>query len=369
MLEGADIGAGASGRNGGQVVPGLKYDPEDLLRIDGSGRLLNFAARCADDLFAFIRDRQLRCDASQSGWLQPAATEAQLRVVRHRADQWKHAAQVEIRLLGRDEVSRATGAEGYLGGWIDPRGGRLQPLSYARELARAVSGAGGMIACHSPVHALARTNGGWRLSCLGHKVDAGEVIVATNAYAGNLIQGLAKSYFAAHSVQMATEPLPAALRRSILPAGVPVSDARRLLKYFRLDRDGRFLIGGRGSFGRSERGRYFAGLQKIAERIFPQLQGMYWSHRWAGKIALTLDHLPHLHIPAPGLYAALGFNGRGVAMASSVGVLLGQLSLGMAEAESPLPVRPINRIPLHSMRRPAMEIAGAWYRLLDKLEA
>lgn len=369
VLDVAEIGQGASGRNGGQVVPGLKHDPDTLLEMDASGRLLDFAAGCADELFAFIGQRQLNCDAARSGWLQPATTEAQLRVVSGRAEQWRRSKGVEARIVGSGDVRRLTGTDVYVGGWIDPRGGSLQPLSYVRELARVAIGSGVRLHTGTAVRGIRKTAERWEVEAGARTVTARQVVIATNGGSGGLVPGVAQSFFPAHSIQIATAPLAAHLRETVLPSGLPVSDARRLLKYFRLDRDGRFIIGGRGSFGANEAGTHFDGLRDVAIRMFPALRNVHWTYRWAGKIALTLDHLPHIHNPEPGLYVALGYNGRGVAMASRTGVLLADLCIGKPRDESPLPVMPVARIPLHAFRRPAMEAAVAWYRLLDRMGA
>jgi sarcosine oxidase len=366
VLEQGEIGGGASGQNGGQVVPGLKHDPDTLLHIGGE-RLLDFAGDSAGQLFDFIRRHNLQCHASQSGWLQPAVTEAQLQVVSGRAEQWRRSRSVDTHILDREAVRAATGTTAYLGGWIDPRGGSLQPLSYVRELARVAMAAGARVHTSSKVGALAEASDGWALTVGSHRVRAANVVIATNGYTGGLVPGLAKSIFPSHSVQIATEPLPQEVRSRILPARLPVSDARRLLKYYRLDPEGRFLIGGRGSFGAKESGRYYGGLKHIAQEMFPDLKSVQWAHQWAGKIALTLDHLPHIHNPQRGLYAALGYNGRGVAIASRMGVLVAQIILGMPVAESPIPTTQVRAVPFHAFRRPAMEATVAWYRLLDRL--
>jgi glycine/D-amino acid oxidase-like deaminating enzyme len=173
---------------------------------------------------------------------------------------------------------------------------------------------------------------------------------------------------AASSILCATAPLPADLRRKVMPAGLPISDARRLMNYMQLDQAGRFMIGARGSFGLREPASYFTRLRRTAERIFPTLRGARWEDAWGGRFALTADHLPHLHNPSPGLYAVLGCNGRGVAMLSQLGGLIADLSSGaLAAAQSPVPVTPIAAIPLHALRRIGLEAVGAWYRMLDRM--
>jgi glycine/D-amino acid oxidase-like deaminating enzyme len=158
------------------------------------------------------------------------------------------------------------------------------------------------------------------------------------------------------------------LKRSIMPSRLPISDARRLLIYARFDAQGRFLIGARGSFGLHEPESYFRRLRGTAAKIFPQLRDARWEDSWGGNFALTLDHLPHIHNPTAGLYAAAGCNGRGVAMLSQIGRLIADLAAGnTAQTESPIPVTPIASIPFHPLRRPGLELATLWYRTSDKL--
>jgi glycine/D-amino acid oxidase-like deaminating enzyme len=138
--------------------------------------------------------------------------------------------------------------------------------------------------------------------------------VCTNGYTDRLLPRLRRSYVAASSIICATAPLPATLRQQIMPSGMPISDARRLLDYMSFDPAGRFMIGARGAFGLHEPESYFARLRRTAECIFPALRGVTWEDCWGGRFALTADHLPHLHNPAPGLYAVIGCNGRGGAV-------------------------------------------------------
>jgi glycine/D-amino acid oxidase-like deaminating enzyme len=124
--------------------------------------------------------------------------------------------------------------------------------------------------------------------------------VCTNGYTDRLLPRLRRSYVAASSIICATAPLPATLRQQIMPSGMPISDARRLLDYMSFDPAGRFMIGARGAFGLHEPESYFARLRRTAECIFPALRGVTWEDCWGGRFALTAHQLPHQHNPAPG---------------------------------------------------------------------
>ena len=372
VVEAEKPGFGGSGRNGGQVIPGLKHDPDKLLKLLGErdgAKLIDFAGSLASRTFEFIRRHRLDCDASDAGWIQPAVTRAQLATVTKRAEQWHRHAGLQSPVLDAAEIERMTGSRLYVGGWVDPRGGQLQPLSYVRELARCALAAGVDVHTASRATALSYDRGHWRLTVNGHEIRAEQVIVATNAYSERLVPGLAESIFIAHSIQTATEPLPVSVQQEVLPGGLPVSDARRLLNYMRFDSAGRFLIGARGSFGDRQPERYFSRLRAAAAKMFPALANVRWQRSWGGRIALTVDHLPHIHAPAPGLYIGLGYNGRGVALGSQMGALLADLCAGKPPEDLPLPVTAARAIPFHVLRRPALETAAAWYRVLDGIGA
>src|SRR5581483_7909133 len=127
-----------------------------------------------------------------------------------------------------------------------------------------------------------------------------------------LLPHLRQTIIAANSFQVATEPLPDALRASVLPEGHVSSDTRKLLLYFRLDHEGRFLMGGRGPFREPKGPEDWAHLQRVVGKMFPRLAGAPIQYRWCGRVAITRDFLPHLHEPAPGLLVDIGCMGRGV---------------------------------------------------------
>jgi len=376
VLEAAEPGFGASGRNGGQVIPGLKLDPDEMARRFGheqGARLAELSGGAADLVFELVKRHEIECGARQDGWIKAAHAPAALRHAEATARQWERlGAPVEV--LDRRAVAERLGTDAYVGGFLDRRGGGLNPLGYVRGLARAAQRAGARIHGQSLVVGMAREGTRWRVRTAGGAVVAGQVIIGTNAYSdlGGPRDGpwpdLQRSVIPVWSYQAATQPLPEALRRTILPRGQVCSDTRRLLLYFRLDPSGRFVMGGRGKFRDSTDPALYRNVMEAATRLYPQLGTPAWEFCWSGKVALTLDHLPHLHEPAPGVLAGLGYNGRGVAMATALGKVLAERARGLPAASLPLPATPIRPIPFHGLRRPILGLVAGWKRLLDDLE-
>lgn len=370
VLDAAQPGWGASGRNGGQVIPGLKYDPDELVRRFGEAagnRLVETVGAAADNVFDLIEKHRISCGVVRRGWIQPAPSSAMLEAVTRRARQWE-ARGVEISLLDAAEVSQRLGTNSYLGGWVDHRAGSIQPLSYARGLAQAAQGLGVAVHGQTSVTGLSRNARGWHVQTQGGAtVEAQRVVIATNGYTGGLWPGLRQSVIAANSFIVATQPLPPDVGDAILRGGEVASDSRRLLLYFRRDAAGRLLMGGRGPFSEPRAKSDWAHLERAVELMYPQLKDVGYEYRWAGRVAITADFLPHVHEPEAGLTIALGYNGRGVAMATTVGKHLAARLCGDAGAPFPFDVAPIKPIPFHGLQRMYITAGVAWYRLLDSL--
>jgi glycine/D-amino acid oxidase-like deaminating enzyme len=175
------------------------------------------------------------------------------------------------------------------------------------------------------------------------------VIIATDADTGALNEELRRTVVPVPSFQVATAPIPAALRRTILPDGQAASDTWHLLRYFRLDAGGRLVLGSRGTFAQSPAQHSMQYHYRAVHEIYPQLKGIAFEYHWGGLVAMTRDHLPHLHELAPGLLAGLGYNGRGVAMATVMGRLLARRALGAPVVELGFPVTPVLPMPFHAL--------------------
>ncbi|MEZ5784407.1 MAG: FAD-binding oxidoreductase [Rhizobiaceae bacterium] len=279
--------------------------------------------------------------------------------------------RIETTILDSAEIARLTGTPAglYAGGWLDPRGGLLQPLSYARGLASAAIREGAVLHACVPVRALVKSGGKWELDLGQGKITAGKVVLATNAHTDDLWPGLRQTVVPVTSFQVATYPLSRKIRETVIPGGQGVTDTRRLLHYFRLDHEGRLVMGGRSPVDDNPTMPDAAALVGAIARTFPQAAGMPIQFLWSGKVALTKDSLPHIHMLDDGLFAALGCNGRGVAACTRIGKVMSELVGGASPEELALPVTVPDPFMMHTFRKIGVIVASQYYRLLDKLES
>ena len=369
ILEAQSPGWGASGRNGGQVIPGLKEDPDSVEQTWGTElgrRMVRASGEGPDLVFDLIKRYKIECGAVRNGWIQPAAGREGLEISRTRVEQWKRRG-APIESLDHDTVAQMVGTTAYDGGLIDWRGGGVQPLNYALGLARALQSSGGCIYGNSPATSHRVENGIHIITTSSGEVRAPQVAFCTNGYSGTIKPQMQRNVVPVRSIQIATPPLPEALRNTILPGGQVASDTRRHLLYYRFDQEGRFLIGGRGAYSKAGVQREFTRLKRLSTFLFPQLDDISWDYNWGGLVAITTDHFPHLAELAPGAHAALGFNGRGVAFTTIMGKILADRICGVPPHKLDFPVQPLKSIPFHSFRKIGVTTALLWAGLKDRM--
>ncbi len=365
VLEAQEPGWGASGRNGGQVNPGLKHDPDRVeadFGPDLGARMVALSGNAPNVVFDLIRRHQITCEALQSGTLRAAFTPRSAAAVRHSAAQGARRG-MPVTLLERDEAAAATGTRRYLCAMLDRRGGRVNPLGYARGLAQAAMQAGAAVHGATPVIAMRRNGREWQLATPTGTVRAEHVVLATNGYTDGLWPGLRRSVVPVFSAIAATEPLPPDRAAAIMPAGSVLYEAETVTVYFRQDQHGRLLMGGRSASREIDGPAHLAHLTRYARRLWKQLDGVRWTHGWSGQLAITPDHYPHLHEPAPGVTVCLGYNGRGVAMATAMGPQLARRVLGGTAAAIDMPVTTLRPIPFHALWRSAVAARVAYAQI------
>ena len=355
VLEAGEPGWGASGRNGGQVNPGLKHEPSQVVADFGpelGGRMVALSGAAPTGVFDLIERHQIQAEARHGGTIRAAFGPAALAAIQVAAADYA-ALGAPVELLDRAAMAAWTGTDRYLGGAMDRRGGSLNPLGYARGLAGAAIHAGAAVHGGSAVTAIRREGSAWALETAGGTVRAERVVLATNGYTDGLWPRLRQSVVPVFSAIAATEPLPEAMRDT-LPGGASLYEIASITVYYRVDTAGRLLMGGRSVSRPTSDPAHYRRLVRYAERLFPALRGVRWTHHWNGQLAITPDHYPHLHEPAGGVVAALGYNGRGVAMATAMGGQIARRLLGASPAELAMPVTGIRPIPFHSLWRSAV---------------
>ncbi|MBP2290968.1 NAD(P)/FAD-dependent oxidoreductase [Azospirillum rugosum] len=350
VLEAAEPGWGASGRNNGQVIPTLtRADPDDLVALWGPQKGEQFVRvlrDSADLLFGIVAKHGIDCEAVQNGWVQPAHRKSRLAISAKRAEQWgRRGAPVE--LLDRDRCEAITGSPYWYGGWQNRSGGRINPLALARGMARAAVSAGAKVYKGTPATGLTQAGDRWRVTTPRGSVVAKRVVLATNAYSDGLWPKLAQTIVPIRSYQMATQPLSENLRRSILPDGHALSDTQGDLYFFRQDAQGRLVTGGALVFDVDSERRLRARISERLQRVFPQIGPVTFDHVWWGYIGMTPERLPRLHELAPGVVTWIGCQGRAVALGTAMGKELAQYGLGRPADELPIPLSPLRPLPFH----------------------
>jgi glycine/D-amino acid oxidase-like deaminating enzyme len=367
VLEAARIGWGASGRNNGLVAPGLKRDPADVRRILGderAERLLRLAGDAPGELFALIEDHSIECDANNRGWIQAAHSPSAVAEIECRVRDWRDLG-ADVSMISSDELGARLGTDFYFGASIDRRGGSLNPLAYARGLARAALEAGTDLFEGTPVSGIDRAGSRWKLATPGGSILAEAVLCCTNAYNREIAE-LNAAVLPLRTAQVASAPLAEKQWRSILPHGESASDTQRLLTSFRITADKRLVMGGASATAGDEHRGLMRHLHRAARNRFPQLGDIDWQFFWSGYLALTHDHLPQIFKLADNFYAGIACNGRGIAMATATGRQLAEIVLTGSEQECELPITGTKRVFGYSFRHPGVFAGVLLNRFLDR---
>lgn len=362
LIEAKSIGWGGSGRSNGQVIPTLAaMEPAAMLARWGETgeRFAHMVRDSADTLFSLVKTHGLACDARQNGWFQPAHAPEFLRLSDSRVKAWQNLG-APARLLNKAEGDALLGSTHWFGGLFHPEGGHINPLKLSQELARLCAKHGVQIFEQTPATSIARHTGQWHITTPRGAIKADALLLATNAYTGPLAPQIGRSIVPLTAWQLATEPLDAP---SVIPGGQAISDTRGDLWYFRPTVDGRLVTGAALLFKQRAEPRLKALLAKRLQTAFPQLGPLKFSHVWGGFVGITADFTPRFHELGPHYYAFTGYNGRGLALALSVGREFARKINGETCA---LPFEAPRPIPLHGFVRRVARSRLILTRLKDK---
>ena len=374
VLERERVGWGASSRNGGQVLTGLKVDAATLVARYGEARarqLFDISLESIANLEALIRREAIQCDYESTGHVQAAWKPSHFG---HCRDEQALLARVfnhRVHLVPKSEQRSELGSDRYHGLLVDEGSRGLNPARYVTGLADAARRSGADIAEQTPVDRIEKRGARWSVTTPAGTLDAAEVLVATNGYTDAAVPALQRRFVPIGSYIIATEPLAPAVAEALLPRRRMAFDSKNFLYYFRVTPDRRLVFGGRAEFSRPTEAttrRAAAILKRGMTLVFPELADARVDFAWGGKVAFTRDEMPHAG-RLNGMYYAGGYCGHGIAMATYMGELVARRLAG-EPMEHPLiddTGKGFAAIPLYNGNPWFLPAAGAYYRLLDML--
>lgn len=369
VLEAAKVGWGASGRNGGQIVNGLNASLETIEGRYGRGTA-DFVATVMQEGGRIIRERAARyaiaCDL-KDGNLFTAFTDRQVRELVAKQALWRGHGIDNFELLDRVGVQRHVASGVYAGGMLDRTGGHFHPLNLALGEAAALEELGGVIHEASPVTRVEDPAGRPVVRTARGVVRPEVLILAGNAYLGEVVPEIADRVMPFSTQIMATEPL-GERGRNLLPTDVCVEDVRYVLDYYRLSGDGRLLWGGGTVYGGTDPADIRAKLMPNLEKVFPELRGVRIDYGWSGNCAISFSRVPQMGRLGGQTYFAQGYSGHGVVGSHLFGRILGEAVDGDRSRFDVFERVPW--IPFPGGRRfavPYSMLGSWWYGLRDRL--
>jgi glycine/D-amino acid oxidase-like deaminating enzyme len=375
VLEANTIGWGASSRNGGMVLTGLKLSAEALSKkygVELTRRMYAASVSSIDLVEQIVRDENIDCDFSRCGYLEVACKQSHFDEYARSRDFIAKEMNHERRIVPRNELASEIGSAVYFGGMLDEASAGVNPARYVAGLAGAALRAGASIYENAGVLSIGRgsQNGtsGFEIKTARGNVPARDVLVATSGYTSNATPALKRKVIPIGSFIVVTERLSDSLARELSPRNRMISDSKHYLHYYRLTPDNRMLFGGRAAFFPETKNtvrRSAEILRGDMVQVFPQLQNTNIEHAWGGTLDFCFDTMPHCG-QMDGLYYALGYAGHGVAMATYCGAKMAEKILGGGNevpfAAIPFPGAPLG---LYDGRPWFLPFAGAFYKVLD----
>ncbi len=369
IVEAAKVGFGASGRNGGQIVNSYSRDIDVIERTVGP-KQAQLMGQMAFEGGRIIRERiakyDIKCDLKDGGVF-AAFTPKQMKHLEAQKKLWERFGHTQLEIMDAQRIREVVKTENYIGGMLDMSGGHIHPLNLALGEAAAVESLGGVIYEQSPAVRIERGANPVVHTSEG-RVKAKFIVVAGNAYLGNLVPELAAKTMPCGSQVVATEPLSEEVAKSLLPQDYCVEDCNYLLDYFRLTGDRRLIYGGGVVYGAKDPANIEAMIRPMMLKTFPQLKNVKIDYAWTGNFLLTLSRLPQVGRIGDNIYYSQGCSGHGVTYTHLAGKILAEALRGQAERFDAFGSLPHYPFPGGRLFRVPFTAMGAWYySLRDKL--
>jgi glycine/D-amino acid oxidase-like deaminating enzyme len=375
VLESETIGWGASSRNGGMVLPGLKLGVNKLISMYGrelTRRMYAASVESINTVESIINEENIACDFARTGHIEVACKQAHFEDYARQVEVIAREFNHELRVVSRNELSNEIGSGIYYGGMVDECSAGLNPARYVAGLAAAAMRNGAQIAERTKLLSIDRgaNNGAqnFRLTTSRGNFAARNVFIGTSGYTGPATPALRKKIIPIGSYIITTEVLPDALAHELSPRNRQIYDSKNYLHYYRLTPDSRLLFGGRAAFfpETEQTIRKSAEILRVEMgEVYPQLRNAKIEYVWGGTLDFCFDIMPHAG-KSEGIYFALGYAGHGVAMATWQGRKMAEwIAEGKTDnpfAEIPFPGAPLG---FYNGNPWFLPFAGAYYKVLD----
>ncbi|MES1201310.1 MAG: FAD-binding oxidoreductase [Pseudomonadota bacterium] len=365
LLEAGKIGWGASGRNGGQMIPGLRKGAAELVRTFGKKRaraLFDLALEGRSLVEDLVSKHNISCDLRTNGHFTAASKPSDLRWMETEVEALASMHYPQARTFSRVDAEAKLASPIFHGGLYDAGGGHMHPLNFALGLANAARKAGVRLYENS---AALSVGDGHRIDTREGAVTARYTVIACDALLGGLEPRIAGRIMPVANYLVATAPLPNA--RELIPDDWAVSDSRFVVDYFRRTADDRLLFGGGERYTPDPPADIAAFVRPYIERIFPQLRGFRADHAWGGLVSISMTRLPHIGRIGD-VFFAHGYSGQGVLIAPLAGKLIAEAMAGTAERFDVLArVAPPEFPGGAALRSPLYVLGMLYYALRDRL--
>lgn len=375
VLEANTIGWGASSRNGGMVLTGIKLDVGTLSKrygMDLTRRMYADSLASIDLVEQIVREENIACDFSRCGHLEVACKQSHFDSYARSVETIAREFNYPLRIVPRNELSSEIGSSIYFGGMVDETSAGVNPARYVSGLSRAALKAGALIYENTRVQEISKAsqNGatGFALQTSRGSVFARDVLVATSGYTSSATPALRKKVIPIGSYIIATEPLADALAKELSPRNRMIYDSKHFLYYYRLTPDNRMLFGGRAAFFPETEDTIRRSAEILRHgmlEVYPQLRETKIAYAWGGTVDFCFDTMPHAG-QSDGIHYALGYAGHGVAMATFLGTKMAEKICGCTD-EIPYAAIPLPGAPLGLYRENPwfLPFAAAYYKILD----
>jgi glycine/D-amino acid oxidase-like deaminating enzyme len=377
VLEAENVGWGASCRNGGMVLTGLKLETATLIaRYGREATKLMYAASlesidCVEEL---VREENIACDLSRYGHLEVACKPKHFEEFRRGAETIEREFGHRLRIVEKADLPQEIGSAIYHGGMVDEVSAGVNPAKYVAGLACAASTAGVTIHEKTRVVGLKRDSlqgeKGWSVSTSRGTLHARDILIATSGYTSAITPSLQRKIIPIGSFIIVTEVLPEALARELSPRNRMIYDSKNYLYYYRLTPDRRMLFGGRAAFFPENENTVRDSARILRDgmiSVYPQLCQTKVEYVWGGTLDFAFDIMPHAG-KMDGMFYSLGYAGHGVAMATLLGQKIAE-SILTGRDENPFAGIPFPGAPLgvYNGKPWFLPLAGMWYKFLDWL--